>query len=299
MHDANVCESPPERIFALYDVPMHATLSPGAIHVSVASLEDFIAKAKVGGFTGLELNPSLLEGRSATEVAETLAGEELVAAGFGMPVQFREDEARWKEDLEKLPAIAKTMSEFGMSRTFTWIMPGSNDKNFDQNYEFHVTRLKPVAAILADHGIRFGLEFVGPKTSRDSFRHPFVYTTHAMLRMAKEVGANCGLLLDSWHWYTSEGTEADILALNEQDVVYVHTNDAPAGIAVDDQLDHKRELPKATGVIDLDTFFGSLRKIGYQGPVVVEPFLASLKELPSDEDRLRKVGESLKQTLGA
>lgn len=276
---------------------MHATLSPGAIHVSVSSLEDFIAKAKVGGFTGLELNPSLLEGRSPNEVAETFAKEGLVAAGFGMPVQFREDEARWKADLEKLPSIAKTMSDFGMTRTFTWIMPGSNDRNFDQNYEFHVTRLKPVASILADHGIRFGLEFVGPKRSRDSFRHPFVYTTHAMLRMAKEVGSNCGLLLDSWHWYTSEGTEADLLALTEQDVVYVHTNDAPAGIAVDDQLDHRRELPKATGVIDLHTFFDSLRKIGYAGPVVVEPFLESLKELPSDEDRLRKVGDSLTQTL--
>lgn len=276
---------------------MHATLSPGAIHVSVAGLEDFIAKAKVGGFTGLELNASVLEGRSPFEVGETLAMEGLVAAGFGMPVQFREDEARWKSDLEKLPSIAKTMAEFGMSRTFTWIMPGSNDRNFDQNYEFHVSRLKPVAAILADHGIRFGLEFVGPKKSRDSFRHPFVYTTHAMLRMAKEIGPNCGLLLDSWHWYTSEGTEADLLALTDHDVVYVHTNDAPAGVSVDDQLDHKRELPKATGVIDLDTFFGSLREIGYAGPVVVEPFLESLKELPSDEDRLRKVGEALQKTL--
>ena len=47
----------------------------------------------------------------------------------------------------------------------------------------------------------------------------------------------------------------------------VDLNDAPAGIPVDEQVDNKRELPAATGVIDVKAFLGCLKEIGYKGPV--------------------------------
>ena len=45
---------------------------------------------------------------------------------------------------------------------------------------------------------------------------------------------NVGLLLDSFHWYTAEGTLGELQGLTASEVVYVHVNDAPAGVALDD-----------------------------------------------------------------
>ena len=82
----------------------------------------------------------------------------------------------------------------------------------------------------------------------------------------------CGFLLDSWHWYTAHETAEDVRRLRPQQVVDVHVNDAPAGVEIDEQLDNVRDLPGATGVIDIATFLSALQHIGYDGPVMVEPF---------------------------
>ena len=99
-----------------------------------------------------------------------------------------------------------------------------------------------------------------------------------------EIGRkNVGLVLDSWHWYTAHEAEGDILALSAGDVVAVDLNDAPAGKAVDEQVDSQRELPCATGVIDAGAFLRALARIGYDGPVRAEPFNAALRALPPEE----------------
>src|SRR5215218_2424115 len=46
-------------------------------------------------------------------------------------------------------------------------------------------------------------------------------------------------------------------------------NDAPAGIAITDQIDSRRELPLATGVIPVAEFLNALHKIGYDGPLPI------------------------------
>ena len=54
-----------------------------------------------------------------------------------------------------------------------------------------------------------------------------------------------------------------------------------------------RALPGETGVIDIAGFLQALRAIGYDGPVVPEPFKKELSDLPSDEARLRTVGAAM------
>ena len=118
-----------------------------------------------------------------------------------------------------------------------------------------------------------------------------------MLELADAIGTgNVGLLLDSWHWYTSGGTVDDILGLRAEQVVYVHVNDAPAGVPRDEQLDHIREMPGATGVIDIAGFLGALAKIGYDGPITAEPFKKELGELPAQE-ACRRTSEALDKIL--
>ena len=69
-------------------------------------------------------------------------------------------------------------------------------------------------------------------------------------------------------------------------------NDAPADRAIDEQIDNQRLLPGASGVIDIAQFLKALDQMGYDGPVVVEPFNAELNALPYRE-RVKTTRDSL------
>ena len=275
---------------------MYKGLSPGAVGVSAATLEDRLDAAKIGGFGGVEINPSeiadLVDRHGKDAVAARFTDAGLQTAGFGLPVEWRGTQEAWEEGLNNLPRLAAAAAAIGATRTMTWIMPCSNDREFEENREFHVTRFTPVAKILGDHGIALGLEFIGPKTLRDTQKYPFIHTMGEMLAMGREIGPNVGLLLDSYHWYTSHGAIEELRALTPEQVVVVHVNDAPVGVAVDEQQDGVRDLPGATGVIDIAGFLQSLQTIGYDGPVTPEPFV-NLSTLPSDTARLERVGAAM------
>ncbi len=88
------------------------------------------------------------------------------------------------------------------------------------------------------------------------------------LALAEAIDKNSvGILLDSWHWYICGATVEDIKNLRAEQVVYVHFNDAPKGIPMDEYKDLKRAVPGETGVIDLVGFLRALKEIGYDGPV--------------------------------
>ena len=213
-----------------------------------------------------------------------LSEKNLTLGLAGLPVEFRQDEARFKQDLDQLAATAQAVRRAGCERMGTWIMPNHADLTYLENFRLHRTRLGQVAEILADQGLRLGLEYVGPKTSWTALRYGFVHTQAEMKELIDAIGRpNVGYVLDSYHWYTSGGTEADLSSLTPGEIVSVDLNDAPAGVAVDEQMDLKRRLPAATGVIDLASFLGALVQVGFDGPVRAEPFDDSLKNLPVDE----------------
>jgi sugar phosphate isomerase/epimerase len=72
----------------------------------------------------------------------------------------------------------------------------------------------------------------------------------------------------------------------------VHVNDAPTGIAIDEQVDNVRDLPGATGVIDIAVFLGALQEMGYDGPVMVEPFNQRVRDMEPG-DALAATGKAL------
>jgi sugar phosphate isomerase/epimerase len=98
-----------------------------------------------------------------------------------------------------------------------------------------------------------------------------------------EIGTgNVGFVLDSWHWWTAGDTIEDLRTLKNEQIVSVDLNDAPAGIPKEQQIDGRRELPRATGVIDLAGFLKALQEVGYDGPVRPEPFNKSLNDLENE-----------------
>lgn len=263
---------------------MFANLSPGAIGIQT-DLSGSVDLAQRHGWTGCDL-PVAEAARMATdqsfdEVAALFAQASVRPGGWALPFNWREpydQEAR--TILGRQAALA---AQLGCPRAYTWLMPASDDRPFRENFAYHVAQLRPIAQVLAEHGCRLGLEFIGPRTMRASHRYGFIYSPDAMLSLAAELGPNVGLLLDCWHWYTALGTLADVRALRGEDVIYVHVNDAPTGVRVEDQIDQVRRLPGATGVIDIVGFLQALREIGYDGPITPEPFDQQLTTLPADE----------------
>ncbi len=270
-----MAEDPPKRKFTM-------DLRCGAIGVK-ASLPEAIRLAAEYGFESVEPSAHYLARLSQGQLDETLAElkqKKLVWGAAGFPLDFRGEEEKFKASLRNLPELAAALERAGVTRLSTWISPGHHELTYVANFRRHARRLREGARVLGDHGQRLGLEYVGPKTSWTRSRYPFIHTMAETKDLLAEIGRdNVGLVPDSWHWYTAGETEADLLTLTNRDVVACDLNDAPAGIPVDEQIDNQRELPCATGVIDLKAFLGALVKIGYDGPIRAEPFNKELNAM--------------------
>jgi len=261
---------------------MFRSLSPGAIGVQVAGLGEGLALAARHGFEGYHFGLGEAASLGVSQVLD-LAGETGVRlSAWGFPLDFRGEQTAYEASLSELPRLAQVAAELGVLRTATWIMPASDELTYEENFQLHAERLKPAAHILAGQGIRLGLEYVGPQTSRLGKRHEFVHTMAQMMDLCTSIGSNVGFLLDAWHWYTAGETAEDLRQLSPEQVVDVHVNDAPDR-PVAEQMDTVRALPGETGVIDIATFLGELGGIGYDGPVMVEPFSEQLRNMAADE----------------
>jgi sugar phosphate isomerase/epimerase len=275
---------------------MFTSLNPGNLSFS-APFEEALGLAATNGYDGLDLAMDqlldLVAETSIQDVKDRYQAAGVRPGAWGLPVDFRGAEDAYQRGMERLPGHAQLAQALGSPWCATWILPYSDELDFQANMERHATRLRPAARILAEHGCRLGLEFVGPATQRAGHRYEFIHTIAGALELGDRIGTgNVGLLLDSFHWYTAHGTRDDLARLNADQVVFVHVNDAVAGRGPDEQIDNQRMLPGATGVIDIAAFLQALQRMGYAGPVVVEPFNAELRALPAPE-RARLAAESL------
>ena len=261
---------------------MYKTLSPGAIGIRGLSLADSLDLAARTGFAGLDF--SITE---AANLADDIGAEGVKAlfdeagirfGAWGLPVQWQGES--WRDDLAQLPRYAALAAELGADRCSTWCPPSSDTRAFDDNFAWHVARFQPIAQVLEAHGIRFGIEFIGPQSLRPPQKHAFIYDMEGMLELFDSLGTgNMGLLLDAWHLYTSGGAVDDLDKISNADIVNVHVNDAPSGLGMADYIDNDRRLPCETGVLPLQGFMRKLMALGYDGPVTPEPFSARLNAM--------------------
>ena len=258
----------------------------GNIGVSAGQLEAIELAARYG-FESVGADGGYLASVSEDKLAElkaTMKNKGLVFGAAGLSVDFRADQERFENGMKSLPKTAAGLQRAGVGRVSTWLTPCSGQLTYVQNFRQHATRLRQVAEMLKAHDIRLGLEYVGPKTAWASRRYPFIHTMAEMKDLIAEINTgNVGFLLDSWHWYNAGDSVADLLTLKASDVVAVDLNDAPAGLPKEQQVDNRRELPCATGVIDVGAFLNALNQIGYDGPVRVEPFNQAVNKLSKDE----------------
>lgn len=266
---------------------MKIALTPGSIGVAVKTQAELNTLAHRHKYEAVEPRSTELTSMSADQLQATLAdlkAKDLVWAAAGLPVDFRAAEDLFRKGMAGLPQIAAGLRRAGVSRVGTWLTPNSATLTYRAHFRQTAARLREIGNVLKDHGLRLGLEYVGTQRSLVGQRYPFVHTLAETRELIEEAGTgNLGLVLDTWHWWTAGDTTDDIRTLTNADVVSVDLNDAPAGIEKRDQRDGQRELPMATGVIDVAGFLNALHAIGYDGPVRPEPFNQVVNAMENDE----------------
>ncbi|MDK1020150.1 MAG: TIM barrel protein [Candidatus Hydrogenedentes bacterium] len=248
------------------------------------------------GFESIEPKHGELVGMSGGEINELKAEMDergLQWAVTGAPVNIREqsDDA-FATQLSGLEAPAKAWQAAGVTRVKSAVMSFSQDLNYLDNFRLHTDRIRRAGKVLDGYGLRFGLEYLGPKTLWTLGRHSFVHSMAETRELIAAAGQdNVALVLDSWHWYCARESVDDILALEGKDVISCDLNDAPAGVDIDAQIDNRRKLPATTGVIDDKGFLDALIQIGFDGSIMAEPFSDELYAMDDDE--------ALKRTIDA
>lgn len=276
-------------------------LVTGMIGVVARSQAEVNQLAVAHGFESVEARTQELAAMTPGQLASLkadMARDGLTwGAGF-LPNDARPDAPTFAEAVKGLPMLAAGLQRAGVTRVGTWISPGSDTLTYLQNYKRHVERVGLIAGILGDHGVRFGLEYIGTPGLRRARRFAFIHSMKEARELFADVGAgNLGFVLDSWHWWTARENADDIRSLRSGDIVAVDLNDAPAGIPIDEQKDNQRELPAATGTIPIADFVSALGAIGYDGPVRAEPFNAALNALENDEACAATIA-ALKRAIG-
>jgi sugar phosphate isomerase/epimerase len=276
------------------------SLNPGIIGVK-ANLAETLDYAIQYGYEAISpFTQEVMANYSDGKLNEILAKMKAQQISFGsnnIPVEYRLDRTRFDEDFKGLKKFCQTMEKQGASLMNTWIISSHNELTYNENMKQHADRLGECAKVMEDHGIRLGLEYLGMRTLLTMNRYPFISSMKEGKELIATIGQrNVGFVLDSFHWYCANDTLDDIRTLRPKDIVVVDLDDARAGFTRETQMDGKRELPLATGVINLKDFMQGLVDIGYDGPIRTEPFNQTLNDLENDE-ALKVNMAAIKKTL--
>jgi sugar phosphate isomerase/epimerase len=258
---------------------MQLSLCGAGLGAGKLTLEEFAQLAARSGYAGIDFGIS-----SAQRLADELGGatalvERFLALGvapasFGLEVEWRRDDAAFESGMKTLAQRAALAQQLGCTRCCTW-MPSSTSDDSSEWRRRTVARFRQIGEVFADYGVRFGLEWVGPHHLRAGGENqmgpnPTVWNLPQTLELIAETGqSNLGLLVDSYHCYTTGIEEETLAALTDSQIIHVHINDAPKGVGPAGAKDGQRVVP-GTGEINLAGFLSGLRRAGYTGYIACE-----------------------------
>jgi len=261
-------------------------LNPGSIGVQLDQKGTLLAATNYG-YEAIVSFPKELMTWTDDEISafkSEMKAKNISWGSTNLPVDFRKDEQTFQDGLKQLPQAAQVLQKAGASKMNTWIMPTHPSLSYTANMKLHVRRLGECAKIIGKHGIKLGLEYVGPKTLMARDRYPFIHTFGECMQLIEEIGEkNVGIQLDSFHWFCGEDSVEDLLSLKPDQIITIDLNDARSDLSRDAQIDGTRELAGATGVIDIASFLKALIEIKYDGPIRSEPFNKKLNEMENEE----------------
>ncbi|MBW3598753.1 MAG: sugar phosphate isomerase/epimerase [Planctomycetes bacterium] len=254
---------------------MYKSLAPQAIGVSGRQSE-LIEMALTYGFKGMNVDMREFARKVANRGMDAAARYMHSAqvrlgfhvSGFELPVRWADDEAAYKQDMEKLPKTAEVAKSLGAQGCYAYVLPASDGLPYHECFAFHQQRLGPVANELARHDIQLGLGFYSTPARRKDKKYEFIYEVEPFLKLIETLGvANVGVVVDLWHWHFGGGTLDQIKQLKADQVVNVRLADVAEDVDPAKQTDEQRLLPGKTGVIDSAGVLRILGEMEYAGPV--------------------------------
>lgn len=268
---------------------MFLNLATGCLGMGALSLEERIRLASAHGFGGIDVP---LDGIATMDDAAMWA-ERIRSAGlrcgvFWLPRDLSAaSEAEFEECVQWVGRTAPLAAAIGLRRSYCHIWSGSDVRGFEENFAWHLDRIRRVRDLLWGHGIEFGLEFLGPRHLWAEKKYPFIRDLEGAMQIIAAAGEAVGMVFDTYHWHCSGGQLEGLREkLAQVRIVNVHLNDAPAGRAREEQVDRQRLMPEESGVIPARKILALLSEIGYDGPVIAEPFspwVERFKALAADE----------------
>ena len=255
------------------------TLPQQSLHGSILkagySLEEMLALAKRFGLPGVDASfgavRALVEETSPATVRDLFAAHGALPAFMGfIPAGIFSPEAEFMQSLDQFSENCAVAASVGCRRTGSYF-PNRMSLPPDEARRILRDRTGILAERAEPHGVAIGLEFLGLRTFRLDEPHAFINNVPDTITMLRETGRpNVGLILDSFHYFTSGGDLSQIRSLRAQDIVHLHVNDAPHADVMSLE-DTDRVLP-GRGVIDLVGWFQAIAEIGYDGYVAIEIF---------------------------
>lgn len=211
-------------------------------------------------------------------------------AGWNLRLGWGTD--RWAQAITRTPVAMDFTAGLG-ARSGTLVLPHVDDVGTPIPDSAEVEdRIGTVADLAVARGLNVCVEYMGLRPSDPPENG--VRTLPGALDVLGRVGrSNAGVLIDSYHWHLSGSP--DLQQIPPTMPLWVHFNDAPAGIDPDQLRDKHRVLP-GEGVIDLPRLLTELTAWGWSGPVSVEvkhPDLHAMSPLDAARTAYRAAHEVL------
>ncbi len=258
----------------------HVLLFPESCHLA----EKF-------GFDAVNADRHFIKEQGPVQVTDLLRQHNLKPGAFAFSAAFNEchSDLDFDQSLTTFEQDLSLCRKAGFKCCVGYVQPSSDSLGFYEHFALLCRRLKRIKQLLEMYDVRLGLEFIGPTTMRVSRKYDFIHTMDGIRSLIAAANAQkyVGIKLDTMHWYTSGAGLLDIENLCPEEIVYVEINDGLRGNYDRFSLpEFERELPGATGVIDITGMIRKLDALGFEGPVVVEPWNAQIREMnPSDAVR--------------
>ena len=289
----------------LYSLPgnsnrkIRISLNPGAVGINCSAREllELAIKYNFDSIIPFVSEFQEMDQKGIDNYIEKMRENRISFDVSGLPLQFRTNKNQFDKGLITLNNHCKVLNKLNVKGFNTWIMPTNNELTYLNNFKIHQERLKECAKIIGDHGMKLGLEFVGPKTlmSRDQFS--FIRTINELRELIFAIDEkNVGYQLDAFHLYCANHSVEDLKFLKKEDIIMCQLNDAVIGRSRDEQLDLERELPGKSGLIDTSPFLNFLNNIGYEGTVSAEPFTKELNRM-NNEDAAKTTFNAMKSSF--
>ena len=252
---------------------MRVSLCGAGLGAAKLSFFDFAELASATEFDGFDFGAQgaldAINELGIAGVQQRLTELNVVPAVFGLDIEWRGSDEKFDEGMVGFAERVAAAVAVGSDRCCTWIPPASDVPTAEWTART-VIRFQKIMDVLNAHGVRLGLEFVGPHHLRAGGANamgafPTIWTLEQTLELINAIGPDgLGLLVDSYHLDTTSTDAAALLPLGDALIVHAHINDAGNETTAETALDGNRVLPGA-GRLPLQHYVDVLKAIGYNG----------------------------------